>query len=202
MGITGNVGVEQKQLHAADFGAPGAELDVFAGIVHGQADRHVIEVVSGIGLGLIAVQDELLAKITFLVEEADGHEGNAQVAGGFEVVAGQCAEPARVDGQRLRDGEFKGEVGDEAAVIAAVVLVIPGGAAEIGGEIPPNPLEVGEEGVVFGELFEAIFADHAEQADGVVAGVFLELSVDAPKKGVGVEVPAPPEVVAKLFERL
>ena len=86
-------------------------------------------------------------------------------------------------------------------MIVAVILVIPGGAAEIGAEIPPNPLEMGEEGVVFGELFEAIFADHAEQADGVVAGVFLELSVDAPKKGDGVEVPAPPQVVAKLFER-
>gem|GEM_PF-3480982 len=38
MGIAGNVGVEQKQLHAADFGAPGAELDVFAGDVDADQD--------------------------------------------------------------------------------------------------------------------------------------------------------------------
>src|SRR5690242_21005008 len=64
---------------------------------------------------LLARAGDALAEVALWVEEADAHEGQAQIAGLLAVVAGEDAQAARVDRQRLVQPELRGEVGDGAA---------------------------------------------------------------------------------------
>ncbi len=47
------------------------------------------------------------------VQQPDADEGDAEVGGRLQVIAGEHAEPARVLRERLGDAELGGEVGDE-----------------------------------------------------------------------------------------
>src|SRR5262249_31315469 len=58
---------------------------------------------------------EPLAQVAFAVEEADGDEREAEVGGALQVIAGEDAEAARVDRQRLVDPELGAEVRDRPA---------------------------------------------------------------------------------------
>src|SRR6266852_280932 len=60
----------------------------------------------------MAVRVDALPEISLLIQEADAIHGNAQVAGGLELVAGDIAEAARVNWQRVAQHEFHAEVGD------------------------------------------------------------------------------------------
>ena len=68
---------------------------------------------------------EPLPEIALAIEQADADERDAQVGGALDVVAGQHAEAARVDRQRLVDAELRGEVGDRLATQNADVRVPP-----------------------------------------------------------------------------
>ncbi len=111
-GILGEVRVEEEEgepahLNAPDLHEEGAageeELDAQGPAVRGRDHVHgeVVEVVRGVRLLLPAVAGEVLAEVALLVEQPDPHEGNAQVAGALQVVAGENPEAARVDGQAL-----------------------------------------------------------------------------------------------------
>ena len=80
------------------------------------ADRHVVPVVVGVVLLLPAVEVEALLEVAFLVEQPDRHERQAEVACGLEVVAGEDAEAARIDGDAFVDAVLHAEVrGEEIA---------------------------------------------------------------------------------------
>ncbi len=61
---------------------------------------------------LLAFAVDALAEVALRIEKADADERQAQVAGLFAVVTGEDAEAAGIDGQRLVEAEFSGEVGD------------------------------------------------------------------------------------------
>ena len=67
-----------------------------------------------------------LLKITFAVKQADADEAEAEVAGGFRVVAGQDAEAAGGNGQRFVKAELGGKIGDGILVQLRRVFVSPG----------------------------------------------------------------------------
>ena len=76
-------------------------------------------------LGLAAMLVEPLAEVATAVEQADADERNAELGSGLQVVAGEDAEPAGVDRQRLVDPELHAEVGDEQAVASLVGALPP-----------------------------------------------------------------------------
>ena len=76
----------------------------------------------GIALDLAVALVEPLAEVAAAVEEADADERHAELGGGLQVVAGEDAEAARVDGEALVETELGREVGDEAAVGPAPLL--------------------------------------------------------------------------------
>jgi hypothetical protein len=51
---------------------------------------------------LVALQIEILAKISLTIEQPDPDNGHTQVARGFHLIAGYIAEASRVDWQGLR----------------------------------------------------------------------------------------------------
>ena len=92
---------------------------------------------------LVAVGVDGLAEVAAAVEEAHGHEGQGHVGGGLAVVAGEHAEAARVDGQRLLQAVLGAEVGHGAVELVAVVAREPVLAA-----VGHVGVEVGQDGLV------------------------------------------------------
>src|SRR5258708_27865547 len=64
-------------------------------------------------LDLATAGVDVLTSETLLVEETDRDEREPQVAGRLQGVAGQHAEPARVDGQAFGQAELERELGDD-----------------------------------------------------------------------------------------
>ena len=56
--------------------------------------------------------DQILPEITMPVEQPHTHHGQPQLAGGFDMIAGQDAQASGVEGQAFMDAEFRGEVGN------------------------------------------------------------------------------------------
>ncbi len=88
-------------------------------------------VVEGIGLLLPAGRIEDLAEVAFLVQQADADDRHAEVAGRLEVVAGQNAQAAGVEGERLAQAELHAEIGDPFNPLFAMALAVPAGLGKI-----------------------------------------------------------------------
>ena len=82
---------------------------------HRRLDRRVGPVQPLVALFLPAVGRDVLVEVALRVHEADADERHAEVAGFLAVIAGQHAEAARVDRQRLMQRELGGEVRDRLA---------------------------------------------------------------------------------------
>ena len=88
-------------------------------VQHGKKG-HLLEVVGLVALLLPAVVSQVLAKKSALIAKADPDQGNVQVAGGFEMVSGQHAEPSRIHGQALGNAVFGAEIGDHRSALKSV----------------------------------------------------------------------------------
>ena len=121
--IGGDVGVEQIERNAPHLHLPDLRVDVAARKIHADAERlavrvrlrlhrHVIEIVVGVALLLPAVGVERLAEVALLIQQAHADERDAQIAGRFEMVAGENAQAAGVDRQALGQAELHREIGD------------------------------------------------------------------------------------------
>jgi hypothetical protein len=117
-----DVRVEQIEVDAPDLHLPGAQHQVRAGqlqrdlerpalLVEHQLERQVARVVLGLGVDLLAGGGHALAHVAHAVEQAHRDQRQRQVAGRLEVVAGQDAQAAAVDAQRLVQAELGAEVG-------------------------------------------------------------------------------------------
>src|SRR5581483_4473275 len=93
----------------------------------GRVDRHVV-------LGLRSGRVEPLLEVAAAVEEPDPDERDAELGRALQVVAGEDAEPARVDRQSLVDAELHREVRDEQPPLGRTVGAVPP-AERVGGEV-------------------------------------------------------------------
>ena len=168
-----HVRIQQEQRHAADLHAPdvevhrlAVELDLpaqrLARRVRDQRHRHVVPVVLRIRLLLPAVGGQVLLEVAFAVEQPDGDERQAEVAGGFQVVAGEDAEAAGVDRQADVNPELGGEVGDRPAGRVRIALAEPGRRVHVGAELRVDAAHRRQESLVAREFLEPLLRDHAE----------------------------------------
>lgn len=102
--VIGDAGVEEKEGDAADLSFPDTcvddavadgDGDGFSGV--DESGEGGIEMVVCDGGG--AVGEEALSVVAISIEEADADEGNPEVRSGLEVVAGEDAETAGVEGE-------------------------------------------------------------------------------------------------------
>ena len=73
-----------------------------------------------------------LPEVAAAVEQADADERDAELGRRLQVVAGEHAEPARVDRQLWLDPELHREVGDERAGGVGPMVVAPPGGCRVG----------------------------------------------------------------------
>ena len=132
-----DVRVEQQQRVAADGELPDARercvpVRVSIATVTGSPSlqrrphrqRAVVDV--DVVLVLPALAIEPLPEVALVVIEADADQRHAEVRRALDVVAGEDAEAARVDRQRLVEAELGGEVGDRPRPEHAGVARAPG----------------------------------------------------------------------------
>ena len=94
----------------------------------------------------MAVGVDRLAEVAVAIEQPDADERQGHVAGGLHVVAGQDAEAARVDAERLVEAVLGAEVGDRAVERVAVAALEP-----VAGAVGHVAVEVGQDVVVLGQ---------------------------------------------------
>ena len=99
----------------------GSPFDADGGL-HGE----LIDVGLEILFALPAVLVEALQEVSLAVEEADADERDVEIGCALDVIAGEDAEAAGVDGQRLVQAELGREVGDGARTQHAGVGCAPG----------------------------------------------------------------------------
>ena len=196
------VGVEQEERHATDLGAPHSDahgaradwrfnLDVLE-LSHRQLAAPVLRV----HLDLAAAGVDVLVPETLFVEKTDRDEWQPKVAGCLQVVAGQDAEPARVDGQAFGQAELQREVGDDERRLGvhearlAVVVLAAGGACDV--ERGANVLALARAG-------HSRLAEPREQQDGVLPGRFPQLEIEGAKEIFDSGLPGPEQIVGEFF---
>ena len=130
------IGVEQEQPDAADADFPHLDDDVSCrerDDHHARLpversrgpDRRVRPVDALVDFLLPAIRREALAEVALRVHEPDADQRHAEVARFLAVIAGEDAEAARVDRQRLMEREFRGEVRDDMRRVGRDALLPP-----------------------------------------------------------------------------
>jgi hypothetical protein len=89
---------------------------------------------------------QVLPEISLLVEQPHGHQRHSQVAGRFQMVAGQHSQAAREDGKTLGEPEFRRKVGYPQTFHLAVSPAVPRGlGSQIGFQFARGPVQVRQE---------------------------------------------------------
>ncbi len=121
LNICRNIRIKQVKIHDADLYLPYRSIDSPSGQLHAYqhrlsiftgnlGDRELAYVKCIEGSFLKAIMIYPLIEIALPVEQAHPCERDAEITGGFTMIAGQHAEPARINGQRLAEAVFCGEI--------------------------------------------------------------------------------------------
>ena len=155
--VLGDIRVQQQDRHPSDLSEPHRDGQVPTGELDRDGQRQAVlvlhprqrqaaQVVVGVSVLLVAVGIDLLAEVTLAIEQPDPDERQGHVAGGFHMIAGQDAQSARVDPDRLVEAIFGAEVGDRSGELGAVLAPEP-----VTGAIGHVLVEVGQDIVIFGQ---------------------------------------------------
>ena len=203
------IGVEEEEPHAAELHLPDRHEDGAIPERHGDDagaavgsdgafDRRIGPVQTLVDFLLPAFGRHGLMKVALRVHEADADERNPEVARFLAVIAGQHAESARVNGQRLVERELGGEVRDRAVGVG--IASVPPGVVRRARRV--ERLDRGvvqpEKRLVLRPLLEQLGRDESQHQHGVVRGLPPERVVELAKDLAGLGVPRPPEVVREL----
>ena len=110
--ILRDVGIQQEQAHAPHIQPPHFDVHRAPRHLHLDANLHsprvprrlhrpVVEIVHRVALSLPPVGAQVLLQVARLVQQTDSHQVQPRVAGRFQVIPRQDAQPARIDRERL-----------------------------------------------------------------------------------------------------
>ena len=203
LGVHLKVGIHEVEVHAAHVHAPYMAVNRASGVrhlenhgvavLHHLLDRELVEVLSLIVGDLLAVNAQRLGEITVAVKEADGGHRDAAVGSLLDIVAGEHAEAAGVDFQRVAQAVLHREVGDGGDV----------GAHRLGHillEHPVDMVDAGQKLLVGQDFFKTLCGKLLEHHDGVFARRAPEVGVKVAEQGFAFAVPYPPQVLGEFFE--
>ncbi len=201
-----DVRVEQQQRVAADRQLPDARGNRAGARLDRHRDRHavaqrrphrqrsVIDV--DVVLVLPAVAIEPLPEVALVVVEADADERDAEVRRALDVIAGEDAEAAGVDRQRLVDAELGREVGDRPRPEHAGVARAPGvRRVEVLLQPPVGVVDAAVQRELRRPLLELVDRDLLQQRDRIVVERPPQHGIELAEEAGRVGVPAPPQVL-------
>ncbi len=210
-GVLLDIGVEHEQRYASDLGHPDARRerprpgeahrDLRGGSVRLAQERHraAVRIRHRIVLLLPGITGERLAEVAGAVEQAEGDDRHAEVAGGLQVIARQDPESAGVLRQGRGDAVLRREVRDADGGIRSEGLEPPR-RLKIGMQVRAGALDPVDETVVPGELGQPLRGHFAQQAHRVLAARPPDARVDGREEVAGGRVPRPPEIQGELLQ--
>jgi len=159
-------------------------------------ERQAAQVVVGVVVLLVTVGIDALAEVALAIQEPDADRGQGHVTGGLHVVAGEHAQAARIDAERLVEAVLGAEIRERTTQLVGVATLEP----------VPRPvrhvrIELGEHVVILGEELRVIeqsgpLGRTADDRDRV-AITGPRGPVDEVEQPAGARVPRPVEVVRK-----
>ena len=171
--------------------------------VWNERDRPGVEVIVFKCFLLPAGGIEVLPEIPLLVEKSDAHERKAQIAGGFQMIAGQHAQSAGENGKALGNSELGGKISHNHVVFLAVISPVPGAfSRNVGIQFVDDPLHVSQKGIVLRRGLEDGLLNAAQDQDGIAVAGLPKVPVKPAEQIDFRVVPAPPQVVGKAHQRL
>ena len=172
--------------------------DRLAVLADGDLQRQLGDVGFDVFLALPSLHVETLAEVSLLVKQAHADERNAEVRRALDVVAGQDAEAAGIDGQRLMQAELGGEVGHRPGPQHAGVLRAPG---LVGAQIlllaAVAIIDAAVEHQFGGAPLQLLGGNLAEQGDGILIELRPAGRIQIAKQADAIRVPAPPDIVGE-----
>ena len=170
-----------------------------AACVTHRRDRQLSRVVVRIERGLAALRIQHLPEVALLVQQPDANHRHAEVAGGLELVAGDVAEPARVDRQRLAEQELHAEIRDAAQGRRRICLLEPSGCLTRLALLSNQRLHLVAKCRVATQLLE-LGRGSGLQDDPRAARQLPQLGLELVPQLVGAVVPRPAHVERQLSE--
>ena len=146
---------------------------------------------------LRAVLVDHLAKIALLVEQAHADHGHAQVARGFELIAGYVTKSSRIDRERFAQHEFHAEIRHTSQGRLGMILLKPRRGLRrhtFGSDELIDPLA---EGGIGQPAFELVPRDRLQDGPGVI-GEFPQRRIKLPPHFVGAMTPRPAHIQRQL----
>ncbi len=161
-----------------------------------------MEVVVLIALLLPAGLVEVLTEVALLVEQADAHQGHAQVARRLQVIPGQNPQATGEDRQAFGQAELGGKIGHHAGPYFRVRAPAPTGlVADVVVQLIGDTIQVRDKRFIRGGGFEPFLIDRTEHLNRVMPAGFPEIAVEPAEKLYSLLVPGPKQVVGDFPQR-
>ena len=160
--------------------------------------RKLAEVVPRIDGHLPAVFANALTEIAVFVEQADAHQRQMEVAGGFEVIPRQHAQAAGVDGQAFRETVFRGKIGQ--GLCPAQGTIVRPRRVHVGVKGLQRGVVQTQVGRIGGQCFQSRSGCLVDGRHGIVMAVMPFFGVQFRKEGMTFGMPAPPEIAGQLAQ--
>ena len=139
-----------------------------------------------------------LACVALVEEQAHAHQGYAQVRCRLQVIPGQDAQAAGIDGKRFVDAEFHAEVGDgrERMPLRGEP---PGGDGVGTPELSKRAIHPGRY-IVCRPLLDPFGFDLLEHGYRVLVGLLVKIHIEIPEDRPHLGFPGPPQVLGELLQ--
>ena len=207
-----NGGIQQVKGDTSDLHLPDTGENFAAGKVHGDQhlaavfimqrdDREFGKIQIEVGGFLPAVFADLLDEVALIVDETDGIEGQAHVAGFFQMVACEDAQTAGISRDGFVQTEFKGKIGDGAVTVVGIMLIEPGVfVRHVGIEFSHHTVIEFCIFFFFRCLFQLEDRCLLKHDDRVVLNMIPQVFVQFLEKIERIRIPGPPEVVSQFIQ--
>ncbi len=170
-----------------------------AGHAH-RLDRHARRVVVRERLELAARGVDHLAEVALLVQQADADDRHAQVARRFQQIAGQHAEPAGIQRQRIAEAELHAEIGHPGQRHPARPVGEPAAVGQVGAPRRDQLVEMRDEAGIGGEFGQRGGRGVLQDGPWVVRAL-PQLRIDPRPQRVGLMAPGPAQVQRQVAQR-
>ena len=169
----------------------------------GRLDRQHPAVDVEVVLVLPAVDVEPLPEVALVVIQPDANQRNAEIGRALQMIAGEDAEAAGVDRQRLVQAELGGEVSHRPRAEHAGVLAAPGVLRlQVFAEPAVGVVDAPMEGELRRPRLELRRRHLLQQQDGIVVALAPAQRVELAEQADRLFVPAPPQVLGQREEAL
>ncbi len=210
--ILGNIGMQEVKMHPANVQLvnPGkdlasrqvnGDLERLAVLIHQANQREGIKINRNVIRMLPAVFADALGEIAIGIDKANTHQGNPQVAGFLQMVAGENSQAAGINHQGFMQAKLKGEIGHQVIVQFRIGLGEPGVLlVHIAIKFADNPVIFIKEIAVIHHGIEPGAFHIPQESHGVVIGVFPKQCVNFFEEPLSFRMPNPPQIKSQIAQ--